>query len=62
MSNELFTTVNGKKQDAPLHEPILDNKKADVKLSRIAIARAVRTLGISSVEAARLYGVKSDGP
>jgi hypothetical protein len=57
MGNELFSTVKGKKVDAHLHDPILNNPKADKKLAAAAIARAVKR-GMSSVRAKELYGVK----
>jgi hypothetical protein len=60
MSNEMFSMVKGKKADKHLHDPILNNPKADKKIAAEAIARAVKR-GMSSVRAKELYGVKSDG-
>lgn len=59
MSNELFTTTDGVKTDAELHDDILDNEDADRKLSRAAIERAVAR-GMSLAEARKVYGTKGD--
>lgn len=57
MNNELFTMTDGVKTDAELHDDILDNKDADVKLSCAAIERAIAR-GMSRAEARKLYGIK----
>jgi len=41
MGNELFYTVNGKKQDSGIHESMLNNPKAD-RLSRESTKAWVR--------------------
>ncbi len=38
-SDELF--VSGTNKDAPLHDEILDNPKAEKKLNRLAVKRAL---------------------
>lgn len=53
-SNEFFYRQGGKKQDAALHEPILDNPKADEAISRLAVERAMRG-GLTREQAERLY-------
>ncbi|HYW02913.1 MAG TPA: hypothetical protein VFA86_03140 [Gammaproteobacteria bacterium] len=53
-SNELYTIVNGRKTDAPLHEEILDNPEADRLLSEMAVQRAIED-GLSEEVARELY-------
>ncbi len=56
-SNELFSWIGGKKQDAALHDEILDNPAADRALAEIAIKRAIAR-GLSRAEAEQFYGVR----
>ena len=58
-SNEFFTqdSKDDPKQDAELHEAILDNPEADRMLSEAAIRRAVNA-GMPLEKAQRLYGLK----
>ena len=54
-SNEFFTLVNGEKVDAPLHEPILNNPKAD-KASREESVKMAIEMGVDPEVARRAYG------
>lgn len=58
-STELFTqgSKGGPKQDAELHEAILDNPEADRMLSEAAIRRAVNA-GMPLEKARQLYGLR----
>lgn len=53
-STECFVMVNGKKQDASIHEQILDSPEARKKLLASSIALAIE-LGMSPEMAKRLY-------
>jgi len=54
---ELFTTVNGVKQDAPLHAEMLDDPKAQTAIEASAIKRATAS-GMDRKTALRLYGTQ----
>ena len=54
MSREFCIIERGKPFDRPLHEPILDNPKADEAISRKAVERAMRR-GLTRELAERLY-------
>ena len=57
-SNEFFyLDDNGKKQDAALHEAILNNPEADKALSEMAIKRAIAD-GMDPEAARRVYGTE----
>ncbi len=51
-SDELFVSGN---KDAPLHDEILDNPKAEKKLNRLAVKRAIAR-GVDKKLAKELYG------
>jgi hypothetical protein len=53
---EMVSIIDGKRTDAHLHDPILDNPEADAYLSKIAIERAIAG-GMSRARAQRLYGI-----
>jgi hypothetical protein len=54
MSNELFTVVDGKREDAQLHAPMLKNRKADRKFQTKSRAVA-RSYGVSNAVLKKLY-------
>lgn len=53
-SKEFYSTIKGKKEDAHLHEPILDNANADRYMAREAIRRAVAK-GMDLKTAKKIY-------
>lgn len=57
-SREFMTVMDGVKQDASMHEPILNNKKADKAISEVAVARAI-SRGMDPVLADLMYGDSS---
>ena len=54
-SNEMFYREDGKKRDAKLHEPILNNPKAEEAGRRAAVEKAVRG-GMDRETATKLFG------
>lgn len=60
MSREFYyVDKNGKKQDAALHESILDNPEADLACRRQSF-RSALAAGVSRAEARQLYGADAD--
>jgi hypothetical protein len=55
-SDEFFIMGDGKRQDAPLHDAILNNDEAD-RVTRLATAKRAVASGKSKEVAAMLYGV-----
>ena len=53
-----MTVMDGVKQDTSMHEPILNNKKADKAISEVAVARAI-SRGMDPVLADLMYGDSS---
>jgi hypothetical protein len=59
MSDEFFTRdAHGRKVDAPLHEPILDNVEANKQIQADAVQRAIDD-GLSPEDAEALYGYRA---
>tara|TARA_R110000822_G_C14878909_1_gene446254 strand:- start:176 stop:367 length:192 start_codon:yes stop_codon:yes gene_type:complete len=56
-SDEMFYTVDGKKQDSGIHDPILSNSKAE-KTNTLITARSAVERGMEKTMASRLYAVK----
>jgi hypothetical protein len=54
MGKEFFYEKDGKKEDADLHNPILENKEASDAADRALIRRAVAN-GMDPKEAERLF-------
>lgn len=53
---ELYTEVNGQKEDAGLHDDLLDNREAEEATAVEAVQRAMRDDGLSQDQALAFYG------
>ena len=57
-SQELYEIIDGKKQDAHLHGPILDNPAAERAVARATAARLMAK-GLTRAQVELLYGRES---
>lgn len=55
-ASEAFYIKDGKRQDANIHNPILDNPEARDIIAKQAVKRAMQRYGFTREEAERAYG------
>ena len=54
-STLLYTEIDGKPTDAPFHDAILNNPKADKEQAEETIKRVMKEYGLSREEAESIY-------